>query len=152
MILFAQVPVRVCTFYSRKLYGFHSQFNMYSTCRNEEIPKVAVQTLHGGQQQSDGTTLVVNVDERITMHGTCSAQNATLLWSFTPAVPPDLLQNRSIFPLGVSTTDLVILGARAAFIPGYIYVARLTCTTKRGLSSSAQMTLDITQHHQAPAV
>jgi hypothetical protein len=127
-----------------------ASYSMRVTVRKEEIPTVAVRMLYGGQQQSDGSILVINVDERITMDGTCTAQNASLQWSFRPAIPTALLQDPSIFPLGTSSADLVILGAREAFVPGNIYSARLTCTTDRGISSSAQVTLDINAAPSGP--
>jgi len=111
--------------------------------RKQSIPTVAVRLIQGGQQQTDGSILISNLDERIALHGTCSDQNASMLWSFSPAVGANLLGDRSKFSLGLSSADLVILGARALFVNQNIYAARLTCTTKLGLSSSAQLTLDV---------
>ncbi len=113
------------------------------TVRKQEVPCVTVYVRYGGQQQGDGSVLVLDVDERLALQGTCSDRNASLRWSFTPAIRSAVLDDASIFPLGTSSADLVIVGGSAAFVAGSVYSAKLTCTTASGQSSSSQVTLDM---------
>jgi hypothetical protein len=112
------------------------------TVVNEIIPSVSIEAGSDMLQQADGT-LLVNAGSRMTLLASCDATNATYSWSFSPALAPSVMQDASIFPLGTSSTTMVVLPGQSNIFPGSSYTALFQCTIRGGGTGVAQVAFDI---------
>jgi hypothetical protein len=117
-------------------------YRMPVTVVDEIIPTVSLEAGSDMLQQADGS-LLVNTGSRMTLLASCDSKDATYSWSFSPALPQSVMQDASIFPLGTTSTTMVVLPGQNNIFPGSRYTALFQCTIRGGGTGLAQIAFDI---------